>query len=242
VSPDVERGRHIATALAGCADCHGADFGGGRAFVRDGVTVYAANLTAGVGGIGQTSDADVARAIRFGTRPDGSRLRVMPAREYAVMTDGDLADLLAFLRSLQPVDRDVPRARDEPSATVGAISPPPARDPNFAPPIGAADAATQSPVTLSPGAYIVTIAGCTNCHAANLAGSARPGGGYAPNISHDGIGTWSFADFTTAMRTGKTPDGRVLAPAMPWKNIGKMTDAELRTVYDYLESQPPHDR
>ncbi len=211
-APDIERGRHIATALAGCADCHGADFAGGRPFPRGGTTVYAANLTSGAGGIGAQTDAQVARALRTGIAPDGSRLLVMPWREYAVLTDADVAALIAYLRSVPPVDR---RVAPHPPA---AASAPPASSPDQR--------------VLSSGAYLVTIGGC-----ASLAGGESSGGIVAPNISHDGIGSWSFADFQTAMRTGVTPGGHTLARVMPWQTYANMTDGELRTVYDYLQAQ-----
>lgn len=233
-APDVARGRHIATALAGCAGCHGATFGGGRAFtvVTPTVdaanriqTVYAANLTPGTGGVAALSDDDLRRAIRDGQRPDGTLLRVMPSSEYAVMTDADVADVIAFLRSLPPVDQVVPQAAGS----------------SFRPCCGRPTYPEASP---TGGAYLARIGGCTGCHGADLAGGpgAHPvvGPGFGPvavpNISRDGIGNWSFADFQTAMRTGKTPDGRTLSSAMPWRTVGKMTDDELRAVYDFLES------
>jgi mono/diheme cytochrome c family protein len=95
------------------------------------------------------------------------------------------------------------------------------------------------PNRLSAGEYLATIGGCKNCHGAKLAGAPRPNGIAAPNITQGGIGTWSFADFTSTLRTGKTPSGHVLGGEMPWRSIGRMTDAELRVLYDYLESQPP---
>jgi len=223
-APDRARGRHLATALAGCADCHGATFAGGRAFTRGGQTVYAANLTGGAGGIAASTDADLRRAIRTGVRPDGTRLSVMPAREYAVMTDGDVDALIAFLRSLRPVDNVIPR---------GAAPPAPSLSPGARPPDG-----DERPPLLTVGAYLATIGGCTNCHGANLAGGRRIGDAVAPNISRDGIGSWSYADFQTAMRTGKTPDGRMLSKVMPWETFGKMTDDELRALYDFLGSEP----
>jgi cytochrome c553 len=223
--PDLERGRHLATAVAGCADCHGADFAGGRGFARGGLTVYAANLTGGAGGIAAQTDAQIARALRSGIAADGRQLRVMPWREYAIMTDADVADVIAFLRSLPPVDRTVP-------------SPPPMPASAAAAPPGPAASNTDDVVRpLSGGAYLATIGGCLGCHGAALAGGNQIGGIVTPNISHDGIGSWTFADFRTAMRTGMTPGGHRLAMVMPWRSAGQMTDTELQTLYDFLESK-----
>lgn len=230
---DVERGRHIATALAGCSHCHGATFAGGRPFPQGAQTVYALNLTGGTGGIRGLTDADLRRAIRGGVRPDGTALRVMPSSAYAVMTDSDVNDVIAFLRSLPPVDNVVPRAETPPSS---GIPPSPGALPVSGAPAPNAAEPRQPPLTGA--AYLARIGGCTGCHGANLAGGERFGPVVAPNISHDGIGKWSFADFTTAMRTGKTPDGRILSTIMPWETFGKMTDGELRAVYDFLQSHP----
>lgn len=227
VPADLERGQHLAVALGHCVSCHGENLAGGRAFVRDGVTIIAANLTPGAGGIAALSDADVRRAIRQGIGPDGTALRVMP-RQYTVMTDADVDALIAYLRSLPPVDNAAPAAHASAAAT-GAL-PPPAMHVE-PPPNG-------GPYPLSEGEYLATIAGCKNCHGANFAGTLRPNGIAAPNITRTGIGTWSFADFTITLRTGKTPSGHVLGAEMPWRSIGRMTDAELRVLYDYLAAQP----
>lgn len=227
-APSVERGRYVATVLAGCADCHGANYAGGRAFTRGRVTVYAPNLTTGLGGIGAQSNSDERRAIRTGVKPDGTHVRVMPWREYAVMTDGDVDSVIAFLRALPPVDNRVPVA---PVATVSGAG--------VSPPIATAtEGDVDTPGSLVGAAYLVRLGGCTSCHGANLAGGISAGGVAAPNITHVGIGSWSFPDFKTAMRTGKSPGGHLLAGAMPWQRIGKMSDDELHSVYDYLESRP----
>ncbi len=223
-APDVGRGAHIATAIAGCADCHGTQFAGGREFAVPGGSVHSANLTSGSGGIAALSDADLRRAIHIGIGADGRPLRIMPAREYAIMTDADLNDVVAFLRTLPPVDATaVPAASD--------------RDSHVAPQASS----SGSPVRSDDGAYLVSLGGCTSCHGARLSGALRPSGPAAPNISHDGIGSWTFSDFQTAMRSGKTPANRMLSAAMPWRRVGRLSDPELRVVYDYLESQsaPP---
>lgn len=68
---------------------------------------------------------------------------------------------------------------------------------------------------------------------------------YAANITSDsttGIGTWTLDQFIRTFRIGKiggAPQGRDLLPPMPWQGIGKMTDAELKAMYTYLESTKP---
>jgi hypothetical protein len=62
---------------------------------------------------------------------------------------------------------------------------------------------------------------------------------YASNITPDpqtGIGKWSEADFLRAMKTGITPDGRVLDAQMPWQSFQKVTDRDLRSLWAYLKT------
>jgi mono/diheme cytochrome c family protein len=108
------------------------------------------------------------------------------------------------------------------------------------------------------GEYLVGITGCGDCHtpghflgkpdmSRRLGGSdvafEIPGlGAFAgPNITPDkatGIGGWSVKEIMTAIRTGRTPDGRVLAPIMPYQDFARMTDADARAIAMYLKSLP----
>jgi mono/diheme cytochrome c family protein len=123
----------------------------------------------------------------------------------------------------------------------------------------AADARAESPI--EHGKYLVGIMDCTGCHTTGalagqpdathfLAGSdvgfQIPGLGifYPPNLTSDrktGLGEWSEQDIATALRTGVRPDGRELAPAMPWRSYAKLRDADLQAVAAYLKSLPPVD-
>jgi hypothetical protein len=65
---------------------------------------------------------------------------------------------------------------------------------------------------------------------------------YASNITPDpetGIGKWTEADFLRAMRTGITPDGRVLDAQMPWQSFQKVTDRDLKSLRAYLNTIKP---
>ena len=123
--------------------------------------------------------------------------------------------------------------------------------------LGAATARAESPG--ERGKYLVGIMDCTGCHTTGalagqpdpthfLAGSdigfEIPGLGifYPPNLTPDGktgLGTWSEQEIATALRTGVRPDGRELAPAMPWRSYAKLTDEDVRAVAAYLKSLPP---
>ena len=108
----IERGAHIARTR--CAFCHGEDLGG-KKFIDDAsfMIVNAPNLTRGQGGRGSTyaDDATWVRTIRHGVNSQGRALIVMPAEIYYFLSDNDIGDLVAYLKSLPPVDRSWPAPR-----------------------------------------------------------------------------------------------------------------------------------
>jgi|SRR5580658_2414647 mono/diheme cytochrome c family protein len=126
----------------------------------------------------------------------------------------------------------------------------------FALPLGPAGAADQQQI--ARGKYLVTTGGCTDCHtpghffgkpdmARYLGGSdvgfAIPGLGVfvAPNLTPDndtGLGKWTPAQIATAFTTGTRPDGRILAPSMPWRNYASFTQADALAIAAYLKSLP----
>ena len=109
------------------------------------------------------------------------------------------------------------------------------------------------------GKYIVTLAGCSDCHtpgvfsgtpdmARYLGGSdtgfALPGAGVfvGQNLTPDvetGIGSWSIAQIISALREGKRPDGTVLMGVMPWASFASLTDEDALAVATFLKSLPP---
>lgn len=104
----ITEGKRLA-AIRGCTGCHGVD-GGGRIFFQTplGDRVVATNLTRIV------RDYDVIQlesAIRHGLRPNGRALAGMPARMFSMLSDRDLASIIAFLRTLPPVRDTLPATR-----------------------------------------------------------------------------------------------------------------------------------
>lgn len=109
------------------------------------------------------------------------------------------------------------------------------------------------------GKYLTTFGGCLDCHTAGyffgkpdmaryLGGSdvgfEIPGLGVfvGPNLTPDketGLGNWSSKEIVTAMRTGARPDGRILAPIMPWRALASLTDADAQAIVAFLKSLPP---
>ena len=109
------------------------------------------------------------------------------------------------------------------------------------------------------GKYLVGIAGCNDCHTPGyffgkpemtrfLGGSEVgfeiPGLGvfHGPNLTPDretGLGTWSPAQMAAAITKGVRPDGRILAPIMPWHAFASLTPDDTRAIVAYLQSLPP---
>lgn len=247
-SAALARGRHLAEAINKCVDCHRADFGGGMViddpkFMR----LAAPNLTRGRGGVGTAySDVDWVRALRHGVNRSGRKVVLMPAEVYTNMDDADLGAVIAFVKSVPPVDREQPAPEFGPIARMLLATG------NF--PLHVYDHIDHSRRTVVPrapesdtvayGRYLATIGGCTACHRANLAGGPipgmPPGARPAANLTPAGIGHYSEQDFFRALREGQRPGGAPIdSLAMPWPASGRMTDAEIHAVWRYLRSVPP---
>lgn len=246
-SATVERGKHLATAVGKCFECHGDAFKGqlmidDAAFAR----LAASNLTTGEGGVALNykTDADWERAIRHGVRPDGSALILMPAVEYSNFTNEDLSAVIAYLKSVPAVNNTLPAPRIGPIATALYLS---KKLPLLSAELIDHNAPHKASITAAPtaayGAYLVRVGGCVGCHKANLGGgpdaAAPPGSAIPANLTPGGdLKNWTEADFTTALRTGKRPDGRVLDAFMPWRFTALMTAVEIKAVWEYLHTIP----
>ena len=242
----IARGAHL-VSIRGCADCHGEDLGG-HLMIDNPVLgrVAASNLTAGRGGVGARyrTGADWDRAIRHGVAPDGRGLLIMPSHEFAPMSDEDVTAVIAHIRTLLPVDRELPANRVGPLGRAlylaGQIPLVPAElIDHGAPPM----AAPPEGPTAVYGAYLATT--CTGCHGSGLAGGPMhggpPGGPLAANLTPDpesGLGTWTEADFRRALHDGVRPDGRPLSPAMPVSMTKHLTDIEVAAIWAYLQTLP----
>lgn len=109
------------------------------------------------------------------------------------------------------------------------------------------------------GEYLVTLGGCDHCHtpgyffgkpdkARPLAGSevgfAIPGLGtfHGPNLTPDpetGLGAWSADEIVAAITKGQRPDGRILAPIMPWHSFASLTRQDAYAIAAFLKKIPP---
>jgi len=241
----VERGHHLFAAVSNCIGCHRSDAGGGP-FINDAATAVlnAPNLTRGAGGVGtRYSDADYDRAIRRGIRPDGTRLLIMPSWSYAALSDSDAASLIAYIRSLAPIDRDTPRVRLGPVGRVLVVT--------HKLPIDATRIADEGPTPKPPppmmvveyGKYLARIGGCTACHGVHLSGqlSGPPNVPPASNLTPRAIGSWTVVNFMVTLTRGRDPSGHVLHPFMPWSTYRNMSDSELEAIFAYLKTVPPRE-
>jgi mono/diheme cytochrome c family protein len=239
----VERGRHLFNAVSSCVVCHGTDGGGGPFINAPAMAVLnAPNLTRGPGGVGAAyTDADYDRAIRRGIRADGTRLLVMPSWAYAAFSNDDAASVIAFIRTLAPVDRVTPRVRLGPMGRVliatHKLPFDATRIEDEAPP-----APPTSITTVEFGKYLARVGGCMSCHGAHLSGghlAGSPDDPPAANLTPTALASWSSADFIRTLTKGRNPAGHTLNPFMPWRTLRNMTDDELTAIYEYLKTVPP---
>jgi len=246
----IERGRHIATAMAKCGDCHGKDLGG-KVMVDDMPMVgklWAANLTRGKGSaVADYNDEDWVRAIRHGVGKDGKSLLVMPAQEYWHHDDEELGAIIAYIKSVPPVDREIPDWSVGPLFRflylAGQIPLLPAEMIDHEAPRPPVPVAGP---TAEYGKHMVTTGGCASCHGPGFSGGPVPGmpPDFPPasNITTnptEGIGSWTEADFVRALREGKRPNGTMINKAMPWEYTAMLSDDEIRALWLYLRTVPP---
>lgn len=225
-----------------CAGCHG-DGGEGQLHIDDpiGLKVRSANLTRGAGSaVLRYREADWVRAIRHGIHPDGRPLFVMPSEIYNRLTDGDLADLVAYVRSLPPRD-SAPASFQLPLVVrllhgAGQIPDAAAKiDHTLRPqqPVAESD-----PVAL--GHYVAQT--CIGCHGAQFRGGRIPGTPpswpAAADLSGSADGAMRrYADaraFSLLVRTGTRPDGSRAAAEMP-RNT-HLSDHDLDALFAFLQS------
>jgi mono/diheme cytochrome c family protein len=244
-SVSLARGRHLVVAVGKCMDCHDQGLKG-KVFIEDPIfgRLVASNLTTGKGGVlANYTDAQLERAIRHGVKADGTPVLFMPSQEFNHFTDEDLAAVVAYVRSLPPVDNELPATKlkmlPRMLYVIKKLDLVPAEliDHTKRP------APITAGVTREYGEYMAETGGCFGCHGRGLSGGAIPGAPpslpKATNITPTGIGKWTEAQFIQAMRSGVRPDGTRIDPFMPWSAIGQLTDDELRALWLFLSSVEP---
>lgn len=243
----VARGKHLLESRYGCAECHGKNLGGGTMIDDPAMGAFLGpNLTTGKGSIAADyTMADWDRAVRHGVRRDGTPL-VMPSQDFVGMADQELSDIVAYIRTLPPVDNAVPAVTIGPVGTMllatGKMVPSAATHPGH-------DAAhpelpPATTATAEFGSHLAKV--CTGCHRADLSGGPVIGGDpawpAARNLTthEEGLKGWTYEQFVAALRDAKRPDGTPIQKPMsdiaPYAK--NMSDTELQALWAYISTVP----
>lgn len=255
----VERGAYLVKA-ANCSLCHTAagptgpdvkhPFAGGLEVHEVFGTWRSPNITPDLKtGIGAWTDDQIAAAIREGRRPDGARLfSIMPYMNFNTMTDADVKAVVAFLRSVPPVERVVARTTELKMPKIVAPTP--------------ANLADNAADPIAHGKYLSQIMQCSHCHwtpdktmapagpdkmfSGGLKMEFPPGSGvvFARNITSDpetGIGTWTEDQVFTVLKTMTKPDGKQIRGPMLLTQSGwsALEDRDLHAVAAFIKALPP---
>jgi mono/diheme cytochrome c family protein len=271
----LERGRYLVLHVADCLGCHsdfhydrfavpikaGTEGQGGFPFDKKlGVPglVQAQNITSDPEhGLGRWSDGEILRAMREGVNRKGEALfPMMPYEKLHEMSDEDAKSIVAYLRTLKPIDHAVnPRRLDFPVNFLVKLAPKPLAGPVSAP---------DPKDTVAYGKYMATIAGCVTCHTPvddkgrPIPGQEFSGGWLMPgpwgrvvsaNITPDpdtymGQTTReAFIDRFKSLERYDVEDAPVAPPGkntiMRWPQFGGMTREDLGAIYDYLKTVKP---
>ena len=268
----VMRGKYLANHVMLCMDCHAVrDFSlfagppipetmgaGGDEFNREmGLPgrFIARNLTPAA--LGDWTDGEIFRAIVSGVSKDGTALfPIMPYPNYAQLDEEDIYSVIAYLRTLEPVENELPpREIDFPlNIIVNTI---PAK-PNLAP-------MPPKGNIIDYGRYVVTAAACMDCHTRHekgeFVGEPFAGGNEFPlpdgsvvraaNLTPHatGIGNWTKEQFVARFKAFSKENGYVhqaVGPGqfqtyMPWPMYADMKTEDLEAIFEYLMTHPPVD-
>jgi cytochrome c553 len=224
-------GKRLA-AIRGCTGCHGQNLEG--SMMVDELLlarVAAPNLSQVVP---RYSNAELERAIRHGLRQDGQGVVIMPSSMFAPLADTDLGAIIAYLRSVPPVDHDWPARRIGPMGRLGLLlgkfhTEPMVIDHNLP---HAAVAPTGDRVAY--GRYLA-LTSCTECHGRDLKGGP-PGGPAGPNLAL--VAAYSDSAFRTFFRTGNALGNRrlELMSRVVERRFSHFTDDEVGTLLAYLKT------
>jgi mono/diheme cytochrome c family protein len=256
--------------VAGCVDCHSSRdftrFGGpvvegtiGKGGEKFGEEIglpgnfYAPNITPFH--LKDWSDGEIYRAITSGVSKDGHPLfPIMPYGNFGKMDKEDIYAIIAYVRTLEPLENTPPPS--EASFPMNLIM--------RTIPSAASHQPRPSPEDrVAYGRYMVTLAGCADCHTQLVKGEPVPGmefaGGFefafpsgmvrSANITPDeetGIGSWTedafmqrFQAFADSAATPPVVGPHDFNTIMPWYLLARMKDDDLRAIYAYLRTVKP---
>lgn len=264
------RGEYLVETIVGCGNCHngrddegnlvpGLEYGGNFVINEPGgpgpngyaFSAYAPNISSHPEkGIGAWTDEEIERAIREGISRDGRVMGPpMAFPYYREISSDDMDAMIAYLRTVPAVDRDV-----TPSTYYIPLPP------NWGPPVEEPIPNVPRGNTVQYGRYVAHSLGhCTQCHTPLIGGiedfsQTNAGGnifpqpfGYdwaalTPNITPhptQGIGAWTDDEIKRAIVNGISRDGRQLLPFMGFSFYEGISDEDLDAIITYLRSEPP---
>jgi cytochrome c553 len=244
-SLSLERGRSLAV---GCRGCHGVDYAG-LGFFDDKALGYMAspNLTGSKGSATENyTDLDWVKALKHGLNPEGRPLMVMPSEMLCYLSDQDLGSLIAYLKSVPEIEKPMGETHFTTMARVmmGAGMFGELYGYNKIPHDEVQHIASIDVTnTMDYGKYMTEIHGCQSCHGENFNGGLSPDPISPPGINltpKGNIGNWTSDQFIQTLRTGKTPEAKILDNTfMPWAGIGAHDSIEIAALYSYLKALPP---
>lgn len=267
----IQRGEYLANHVTLCVDCHTrrdysrfagpvnrAELGaGGELFGRQmnfPGNFYSANITPYY--LKDWTDGELFRTITTGMTRDGRALfALMPYHSYGQLDREDIYSVIAYIRTLKPIESTVPPSEaDFPMNFIINTMP---REASFT---------TRPPEEdlINYGKYVFTAAACNDCHTRTVNGEPVPGmhlaGGFefpmpnktivrSANITPDmetGIGKWTEAEFIQRFKkysdstfTPQPVAEGEFQTVMPWLFFTGMKETDLRALYAYLKTIPP---
>ena len=265
------RGKYLANNVCVCIDCHstrdwnyfsgpitpGTEGKGGEPFDRSmgfPGAIYAHNITPAA--LGSQPDGILYRAITTGVDKNGKAMfPIMPYPHFNSLSEDDVLSLIAYVRTLKPIENTPPQTQLDPPMNIIVRTIPLKRTPQPQP---------DTSSLYEYGKYLVNAASCIECHTKMDKGKPLPGmdfaGGFefpfpngqivrSANITPDeetGIGSWSETDFVGKFKFYDNPEGRTITPesmgyntVMPWTMFAGMTDQDLKAIYKYLRTVKP---
>lgn len=259
----IARGRHLVLGPGHCADCHspvrnvdsvlklGQDppLSGGYTFDLPFGKFYSRNLTPdSATGIGGMTDGEIARVLRYSVKKNGEA--VLPFMPFQNLSDDDITAIISYLRSTRPVKNTVP---DHDYNVIGKLIKAFLIKPSG--PTQPIREVIAADTTAAYGQYVVmATANCNECHTkrdgiGNYVGEPLAGGTefeeeglptlISPNLTPDPT-SGRIANWTQEMFINRFRQGRMIKHShMPWESYGRMTDVELKAIYNYLRSLKP---
>ncbi len=265
------RGAYLANHVAVCIDCHstrnwdyfagpivpGTEGNGGEVFDESfgfPGTIIAHNITPAA--LGSVSDGVLYRAITSGVDKNGKAMfPLMPYTRFNSMSEEDVLSVIAYIRSLKPVENITPETKLNFPLNLIVRTIPMKRTPQPEP-----DTAN----IYEYGKYLTNAASCTECHTKQVKGEPVAGmefaGGFefpfpdksvvrSANITPDeetGIGAWSETNFIARFKFYDSAEAKTLKAEvigyqsmMPWVMYAGMTERDLGAIYKFLRTVKP---